>query len=159
MFFNSLKKVDIYNETNEDLKEEIKCIKVILDSAIKHERAKNIYFTVIIVDNKTIRKINKEYRNIDKETDVISFALEDKCVEENYSNKRMLGDIYISINKAKEQADNYEHSLLRELSFLAVHGFLHLLGYDHMEKEDEIKMFKKQELILNGKRFSNLQKK
>lgn len=158
MVFNSMKKFDIYNETNKELKGEIKCIKAILDSAIKHEKVKNIYFTVIIVDNKTIREINKEYRNIDKETDVISFALEDTHLEENYSNKRMLGDIYISIDKACEQANNYEHSLIRELSFLAVHGFLHLLGYDHMEKEDEIKMFQRQELILSGKRFSNIQK-
>lgn len=159
MVFNSVKKFDIYNETKEDLKEEIKCMKDILKVAMKEEKVSNIYFTVIIVDNKTIREINKKYRNIDRETDVISFALEDKCLEENFTDVRMLGDIYISIDKAKEQACSYEHSLVRELSFLAVHGFLHLLGYDHMEKEEEKVMFGKQEMILNEKRFTSLQGK
>ena len=104
--------------------------------------------TRIIVDNEKIRKINKEYRNIDKETDVISFALED---DETFINipVRILGDIYISIDKAKLQAEEYGHSLKRELAFLTVHGMLHLLGYDHMIKEDEVVMFKKQDEILN----------
>ena len=158
MVFSSLKKFDIYNETNVDLKEEIKCIKQILKHAIKYENVRNVYFSVIIVDNKTIREINKNYRDIDRETDVISFALNDEK-NENYSDINMLGDIYISIEKAKEQANLYSHSLVRELSFLAVHGFLHLLGYDHMEEEDEKIMFKKQELILNGKRFTSNERK
>ena len=158
MVFNSLKKFGVYNETDVDLKEEIKCIKTILEKAIKKEQVKNIYFSVIIVDNETIREINKTYRKLDKYTDVISFALEDEK-KENYSKVRMLGDIYISFDKAKEQANSYGHSLVRELSFLAVHGFLHLLGYDHMEKEDEKIMFEKQELILNEKRFTSLPRK
>lgn len=158
MVFSSLKKFDIYNETNVDLKEEIKCIKQILKHAIKYENVRNVYFSVIIVDNKTIREINKNYRDIDRETDVISFALNDEK-NENYSDINMLGDIYISIEKAKEQANLYNHSLVRELSFLAVHGFLHLLGYDHMKEEDEKIMFKKQELILNGKRFTSNERK
>ena len=96
-----------------------------------------------------MQEINKEYRGIDRPTDVISFALEDsEGVElENY---RILGDIYISIDKVKEQAKEYGHSEKRELAFLTVHGFLHLLGYDHMEKEEEKIMFGKQEEILNG---------
>ena len=76
----------------------------------------------------------------------------DALKEENiYLNKRILGDIYISVDKAKQQSKEYGHSLKRELSFLSVHGLLHLLGYDHMTKEEEKIMFKKQELILDGK--------
>ena len=116
--------------------------------AIKVEEVKNIYFNVIIVNNDYIHSLNRDYRNIDKETDVISFALEDEK-DENFSKKRILGDIYISIDKAREQALSYNHSLERELSFLAVHGLLHLLGYDHMVKEEEEVMFKLQEMILN----------
>ena len=89
-------------------------------------------FSIIIVDNKKIHEINKTYRGIDRETDVISFALEE---DENYEVKeRLLGDIYISIDKVYEQAKEYNHSVKRELFFLVTHGFLHLLGYDHMTK-------------------------
>ena len=109
----------------------------------------NICLSVIIVDNKTIRNINKKYRNIDRETDVISFALEDdKTI--NDSPIRVLGDIYISLDKAISQANEYGHSLKRELCFLLTHGFLHLLGYDHMNKEDEEIMFNLQDEILNS---------
>ncbi|MBQ3475446.1 MAG: rRNA maturation RNase YbeY [Bacilli bacterium] len=107
----------------------------------------NASFSVIIVDNKEIHKINKEYRGIDRPTDVISFALEE---DENYEIKeRLLGDIYISIDKVYEQAKEYNHSVKRELFFLVTHGFLHLLGYDHMKKEDEEIMFPLQEKILD----------
>ena len=111
------------------------------------------------MDNPTIHDLNKKYRNIDRETDVISFALLDEKEEENYSSKTVLGDIYISVDKAIEQSKDYGHTLIRELCFLSVHGLLHLLGYDHMEKEDEKIMFEKQELILNEKRFTNIQGK
>ena len=108
----------------------------------------NASFSVIIVDNKEIHKINKEYRGIDRPTDVISFALEE---DENYEIKeRLLGDIYISIDKVYEQAKEYNHSVKRELFFLVTHGFLHLLGYDHMKKEDEEIMFPLQEKILDN---------
>ena len=79
--------------------------------------------------------------------------------KEDFTKTRLLGDIYISIDKAKEQAISYEHSLERELSFLAVHGLLHLLGYDHMTKEDEKIMFTKQKEILYGKRFARIEEK
>ena len=108
--------------------------------------------SVSIVDNRYIHKINKKYRHIDRPTDVISFAFLD--VENNYDKilfspgPVVLGDIYISLEKAKEQATEYGHSLHRELSFLFVHGLLHLLGYDHMNEEDEKVMFKLQEEIL-----------
>ena len=121
----------------------------VLSFALKEEKIKNSEFNVIIVDNKKIREINKIYRNIDKETDVISFALEDS--KDSFKlQKRVLGDIYISADKAISQANEYSHSTLREFSFLSVHGLLHLLGYDHMNEEDEKIMFEKQELILNG---------
>ena len=92
--------------------------------------------------------MNREYRGIDRETDVISFALEDhKDIE--FENLRLLGDVYISIDKARSQALDYGHSLKRELSFLTIHGLLHLLGYDHMKPEDEKVMFGLQEEILD----------
>ena len=143
-----MKKFNIYNETTYNLKKEEKVIKSMLKHMIRYEKLKHIYFNVIIVDNPYIHKINKEYRNIDRETDVISFALEDEK-RENFTKIRLLGDIYISIDKARSQALEYGHSFKRELYFLAVHGFLHLLGYDHMKKEDEDVMFKKQEEVLS----------
>ena len=111
--------------------------------------------SVTFVDNKYIHKINKKYRGIDRPTDVISFAFIDG--QGNYdkilssSGVVVLGDIYISIDKAKEQAEEYGHSLHRELSFLFVHGLLHLLGYDHMKEEDEKIMFRLQDEILSAK--------
>ncbi len=108
--------------------------------------------SVSIVDNRYIHRINKKYRNIDRPTDVISFAfLDDGHLYDKVLYKEgmvALGDIYISLEKAKEQAIEYGHSLKRELCFLFVHGLLHLLGYDHMNKEDEEVMFSLQEQIL-----------
>ena len=100
------------------------------------------------MDNNYIHELNKNYRQIDRETDVITFALEDEDSLVLPGEVRVLGDIYISIDKARSQAEEYGHSLLRELSFLAVHGFYHLLGYDHMNLEDEKIMFAKQEEVL-----------
>lgn len=151
MVFNSLNKFNIYNTTEYNLNEEIKHMKKYLKKCLKIEKVKNARFNVILTDNKEIKEINTKYRNINKETDVISFALEDEKEENTFLNKRILGDIYISVDKAKSQSKEYGHSLIRELSFLSVHGLLHLLGYDHMEKEDEKIMFGKQELILDGK--------
>ena len=108
--------------------------------------------SVSIVDNDYIHKINKTYRSIDRETDVISFAFLDNegNREKIMKSKNVvsLGDIYISLEKAKEQANNYGHSLNRELLFLFTHGLLHLLGYDHMNKKDEDIMFSLQDQIL-----------
>lgn len=120
----------------------------VIELLLKHEQIKNAYFSIIFVDDKEIKRINKEYRGIDKVTDVISFALED--TSDNINNDiRILGDIYICIPRMLEQATYYGHSIKRELSFLTVHGLLHLLGYDHMKEEDEKVMFGLQELILN----------
>lgn len=112
-------------------------------------KIKNPIFNIIIVDNEEIRRINKEYRKIDKETDVISFALEENS-DIIYKEFRLLGDIYISIDKAKDQASSYGHSLRRELCFLTTHGILHLLGYDHIEEEDRKIMRELEESVLNG---------
>lgn len=140
--------IEIFNETEENLDKELKELKNLLESAAKDEGLDNILFNVIIINNSKIRELNKNYRNIDRETDVISFALEDDKTF-NLEEIRVLGDIYISVEKARAQALEYGHSFKRELSFLAIHGFLHLLGYDHMEKEEEEIMFKKQEEVLS----------
>ncbi len=138
---------EIINETNEDIKE-IENINEFLNFVVKKENLENCLFNVIIVDNDYIHKLNKEYRGIDRPTDVISFALEDE-VDNVKLDFRVLGDIYISLDKTYEQAKSYNHSFLRELSFLTIHGLLHLLGYDHMVKEEEEIMFKKQDELLN----------
>lgn len=138
---------EIINETNEEVKE-IEDIEKVIKKAIEIENPGNVEFNIILVNNEYIHTLNREYRNIDRETDVITFALEDYN-DITYDNYRMLGDIYISLDKAHSQALEYGHSFKREICFLSVHGFLHLLGYDHMEKEDEIEMFGRQELILN----------
>ncbi len=139
---------EIDNLTNEEIKE-LETVESLLNFVIERESLQNCMFNVIIVDNEYIHKLNREYRGIDRPTDVISFALEDNkdFVELDF---RVLGDIYISIDKAREQAILYGHSFLREISFLTIHGLLHLLGYDHMKKEDEIVMFGKQDELLNA---------
>ena len=107
--------------------------------------------SVTFVDKEEIQEINKMYRDKDKVTDVISFALEEDEPEiTGLDMPRVLGDIIICTDVAKEQANNYGHSFERELGFLALHGFLHLLGYDHMNEQDEKEMFGRQEQILNA---------
>ena len=121
----------------------------VIKRTLEQEKVENAIFSIIFVDEQEIQEINKEYRNIDKITDVISFAFEDNA-KLVYNDFRVLGDIYVCIPRMIEQAREYGHSEKRELSFLTVHGLLHLLGYDHMEKEEEKEMFALQELILNG---------
>ena len=138
---------EIFNNTNNDintieLEDYIKYV-------VKELDIENAIFNIIFIDNEEIRKINREYRNVDRETDVISFALEDN-MDVVYEDFRLLGDIYISYEKAMEQAELYNHSVKREVFFLATHGILHLLGYDHMEEEDEKVMFGKQNELLDG---------
>ena len=138
---------EVINETNEEIKE-IEEIKRVLDIAIEIEEVEDISFNVILVSNEYIHELNKNYRDIDRVTDVISFALEDN-LDMPREEFRLLGDIYISPEKARSQSIEYGHSFKREICFLAVHGFLHLLGYDHMIKAEEKVMFGRQELILN----------
>ncbi len=125
-------------------------VKKVLKRTLKMEKVNNAFFSVVLVDEKKIQEINKEYRNIDRVTDVISFAFEDND-KRKYNDIRVLGEIYICIPRMKEQAKMYGHNETREIAFLAVHGLLHLLGYDHTKsKEEEKIMFGKQELVLNG---------
>lgn len=109
----------------------------------------DIELSVSMVDENKIQLINNEYRNIDKVTDVISFAMEDNQEFNFPGQPRCLGDIFICVQRAKEQANDYEHSLKRELAFLFVHGILHLLGYDHIDENDEVIMMKLQNEILD----------
>ena len=140
-------KIGLFNETEEDLKEEFKILKNVLKNGLKKLNINTCEFNIIVVDNNYIHELNKNYRGIDRETDVISFALED---DKTFNPEgRVLGDIYISIDKAHSQAIDYGHSFLREFCFLGVHGMLHLLGYDHMNPDDEKIMFTLQEEILN----------
>lgn len=108
--------------------------------------------SVSIVDDKEIRQINNQFRNIDRATDVLSFPLltfeEGEVFDLNEKDEVLLGDIIISLERAREQALEYGHSLKREVAFLTAHSMLHLLGYDHMEEEEEKEMFAKQNEIL-----------
>lgn len=132
--------------------------KLVAASAKELKLADNIELSVTIVDNQSIQEMNRDYRSIDEPTDVISFALEDDddfsaFFEEDFDTvdsllPRLLGDIFISIDKVEEQAEEYGHSFERELGFLVVHGFLHLNGYDHQTEADEREMFSLQEKIL-----------
>ena len=134
-------KINFTNETKENVTEYKKLIRDIF----KFDKSKDI-MNIIFVTDEEIQKINREYRNIDRVTDVISFALND---EKDFLIKtEEIGDIFIDIDQAKRQAIDYGHSLDREIGFLSVHGYLHLHGYDHQTKEDEVTMFKKQEEIL-----------
>ena len=144
-----MNKIEIFNNTEEKIPE-LETVEKVLYSAMEKEKLNDTSFNLIIVDNDYIHNLNKEYRGIDRETDVITFALEDEDTLVIGDNERILGDIYISIDRARSQAQDYGHSFLRELSFLAVHGFYHLLGYDHQTKEDEEVMFKKQEEVLES---------
>ena len=139
--------VEYANETKEKIIE-LSEIKKLVKYAVKYMKLDNVEFGIIFVNNKRIREINKEYRNIDRETDVITFRLAD-YEEVIYDRIMVLGDIYISLDKAHSQAIEYGHSFEREICFLAVHGFLHLLGYDHMVDEDKVIMRKREEEILN----------
>lgn len=139
---------EIINDTDREI-DELEILNNYVNYLVNKLEIKNCEFNIIIVDNKKIHNINKEYRSVDRETDVISFALEDN-IDIVYDDFRLLGDIYISIDKVISQALEYGHSNVREICFLATHGVLHLLGYDHMEKDDEDEMFKLQDELLDG---------
>lgn len=139
---------EIFNETDRKI-EELEILNNYVEYVVKKLKLEKCEFNIIIVDNKKIHEINKEYRNVDRETDVISFAMED-LEDIEYDDFRLLGDIYISIDKVISQANEYGHSKLREICFLATHGILHLLGYDHMEPKDEEEMFGLQNELLDG---------
>lgn len=113
----------------------------------------NGIFNIIFIDDQKMQEMNKEFRKIDRTTDVLSFALND--IEDTFDTQiNILGDIFISIPKMEEQASEYGHSEKRELSFLVVHGLLHLLGYDHMNEKDEKIMFDLQKEVLEDARIT-----
>ena len=140
--------INVINKYNDGIEDQ-NTLEDFIKYCIKKLKLKNVMFNVIIVNNQEIHKLNKNYRNIDRPTDVITFALEDFDDGIKLSI-RMLGDIYISYDKVISQANEYNHSKTRELCFLAIHGLLHLLGYDHMNKEEEKIMFSLQKELLDS---------
>ncbi|KGX88912.1 rRNA maturation RNase YbeY [Pontibacillus litoralis] len=145
--------IDFHDETNSVSEDYVNLINRILQFAAEQEGiAKEAETSVTFVDNKEIQIINRNYRQKDEPTDVISFAMQEQEEGEipiiGEELPVLLGDIVISVDRAKEQAKEYEHSLDRELGFLALHGFLHLLGYDHITEDEEKEMFTRQEEIL-----------
>lgn len=138
-------------EENENYKQ---IIEKVVQECFKEENIENlnIYISVTLTTPNQIRKLNNEYRKIDKETDVLSFPMFEKheieTMKENPINE-VLGDIVVSIKRVEEQSIEYGHSFERELSYMIVHGFYHLMGYDHMEENDKVEMRKKEEKILN----------
>ena len=134
----------------------VEIIRKVVQACFEEEKLakKNLYLNVILTNPKNIKKFNKQYRNIDKETDVLSFPMfekneiEELKKNENSEIREVLGDVVISIERVKQQAIEYEHSFERELSYMVVHGFYHIVGYDHIEETDKIEMRKKEEVIL-----------
>ena len=115
----------------------------------EEEIAEDAEVSVTLVDNARIRELNNEFRQIDRETDVLSFPMGDESFEVDPDNDAiLLGDIVISLEKAQAQAEEYGHSFKREVAFLLTHSLFHLLGYDHMTHEEETEMFAKQEAVL-----------
>ncbi|MEO1781694.1 rRNA maturation RNase YbeY [Enterococcus diestrammenae] len=151
--------ITFIDETNSVPEDKIHEIDDLLQFAADHLKLpENAEMSVTFMDNAAIQEINRDYRGKDAPTDVISFALEEEGEgeipvifdEEDSPLPRELGDLMISVERAKEQAEEYGHSYDRELGFLALHGFLHINGYDHMNPEDEKEMFTLQEEILDA---------
>ena len=138
---------DIINNSKFEVNE-LEMLNKYVEYIVKKLNIAEAIFNIILIDEEEIHKLNRDYRGIDKKTDVITFALEDNKTFKN-PEIRVLGDIYICIPVAYEQAEIYNHSKIREVCFLATHGILHLLGYDHMNEEDEKEMFSLQEELLS----------
>ena len=148
-----------YSEVNfldidEDLQYMQLIEKVVQKAFITEELGKiHLYINLILTNPENIRKINKEYRKIDKETDVLSFPMFEKeeienMIKEGNNIREVLGDIVISIPRVYEQSEEYGHSFERELAYMIIHGFYHIIGYDHMIEEDKKIMRKKEEGVL-----------
>ena len=132
-------------------------IKQVLTTCFEIENLinKNVKMTIILTNPDEIQKINKEYRNIDRPTDVLSFPMFEKSEIDQIRNigssvPEILGDIIISIEQVEKQAVEYGHSFERELAYMTVHGFYHIIGYDHIEEEDKIEMRRKEEAVLSN---------
>jgi probable rRNA maturation factor len=142
--------ITLYNRTNQDLDTYQDLFEKIGASAEKRLKLPEDYeISVTFVRSVTIHKINREYRGVDRPTDVISFAIRDDLDEDIPDEIKDLGDLFINIDYASSQAKEYGHSVKREICFLFTHGLLHCLGYDHMKPEDEKVMFALQDEILN----------
>ncbi|MBR2179712.1 MAG: rRNA maturation RNase YbeY, partial [Selenomonadaceae bacterium] len=131
----------------EDIKRAVETIGELYD-------VKDSEVSITLTDDETIHELNRDYRGIDRPTDVLSFAFHESDEPEIITDDvdeaiDTLGDIIISVERAKSQAEDYGHSLRREIVFLTVHGMLHLLGYDHMEETDRLEMEKEQEYIMS----------
>lgn len=132
-------------------------IKKVLEQCFKQEKLEKskLYVSIMLTNPENIHKINKEYRNVDRETDVLSFPMfekneiDQKIENNNFEHEDVLGDIVISIEKVKGQAIEYGHSFEREFAYMLVHGFYHLMGYDHIEEKDKKIMREKEEIILS----------
>ena len=135
---------------------DLNLINSVMIEAFKEEKLENsnVYINIILTNPKKIKETNKKFRNIDKETDVLSFPMFEKEEIEDLKKQKnpipeVLGDIMISLERVEKQAKEYGHSFERELAYMLVHGFYHLMGYDHIEEKDKTKMREKEEKILN----------
>lgn len=157
--------MDKFIETNYiDIEENVKyeeIIKTVIEQCFKEEGLDkvNIYINVIFTNPEKIKEINNEFRKIDKSTDVLSFPMFEKSELEDLSKfntepAEVLGDIVISIQQVEKQAIEYGHSFERELAYMTVHGFYHLMGYDHMQNDEKVIMREKEENILNKLKIS-----
>lgn len=140
----------------EENKEYEEIIKKVIEQCFKEEKLQDskLYISVTLTNPKNIHEINKQYRNVDMETDVLSFPMfekheiDTKIKNQDYKYEDVLGDIIISIERVEEQAEEYGHSFERELAYMLVHGFYHLMGYDHIKEEDKSIMRPKEEKVL-----------
>ena len=145
--------IEIYYDDIEKIEEE-ELIKTVVETVLKEEKViQDLEVYITLTHNDNIKKINAEHRNIDKPTDVLSFPMFERdeipgLKEKNEQVEKMLGDIIVSVEKVREQAEEYGHSFERELAYLVTHGMLHLLGYDHMIEEEKVIMRKREEEIL-----------
>ena len=141
----------------EENKEYEEIIKKVVEQCFKEEHLENskLYISITLTTPEHIHEINKQYRNVYRATDVLSFPmfekseLDEKIKKQDFEHEDVLGDIVISIEKVKEQAQEYGHSFERELAYMVVHGFYHLMGYDHIKEEDKVIMRPKEEKVLN----------
>lgn len=139
---NSQEKIVIDDSINELIE------KVVLECLKEEGKGTDYEVSVTFVDDEEIRELNREYRNVDKSTDVLSFPLDES--EFDIPVDTLLGDIVISAETAKRQSEEYGHSLEREIAYLTAHSMFHLMGYDHMEEDEEKVMFEKQEKVLQN---------
>ena len=140
----------------DEIKEYEDLIEKVIKKCFEEEKIldTNLYVSITLTNPQNIKSINKQYRNIDKETDVLSFPMFEKeeikqLLLKDYKIEDVLGDIIISIQKVEEQAKLYGHTFERELAYMLVHGFYHLMGYDHIEEKDKEQMRPKEEKILH----------